>query len=74
MRHRRGQISDFKARLVYRESTRTARDTQSNYCLGRKQINDLKKKKKVKIPVTWVQGGVITDDKPGSGVSSSIVK
>lgn len=30
LRHRHRQISDFKARLVYRESTRTVKDTQSN--------------------------------------------
>jgi hypothetical protein len=42
------RISEFKASLVYRESSRTARDTQKNPVLKNKQTNKQTKKKERK--------------------------
>jgi hypothetical protein len=49
-RGRGRQISEFKASLVYRVSSRTARATQRNHV----SKNQKKKKKKKKKAVVWV--------------------
>jgi hypothetical protein len=44
------RISEFKASLVYRVSSRTARTTQRHPVSKNKQTNKLKKKKKKETP------------------------
>jgi hypothetical protein len=57
-RDRSRQISEFKARLVYRDSSRTARAIQRNTVLKKTETKNYKKKKKKDIYTGWGDGSM----------------